>query len=149
MKAAVRLTMGDLVRVHAHSPLALVVVAVLGQGHTLLLLEGEMTTLLHHGEGILTAQNLLCVIQKNMEKTSGNPILLLVGKVTNVMLIMVMIRGRQPQTVMGPLHAVGQPGQLQVHLQDPALGPRRPPPPTVTDKQLPLATICSSCLVPV
>jgi hypothetical protein len=61
---------------------------------------------------------------------------------------MVMIRGRQPQTVMGPLHAVGQPGQLQVHLQDPALGPRRPPPPTVTDKQLPLATICSSCLVP-
>jgi hypothetical protein len=56
--------------------------------------------------------------------------------------------GRQPQTVMGPLHAVGQPGQLQVHLQDPALGPLRPPPPTVTDKQLPLATICSSCLVP-
>ncbi|KAM0925439.1 hypothetical protein ACQ4PT_004188 [Festuca glaucescens] len=148
MKAAVRLTMGDLVRVrvHAHSPLALVVVAVLGQGHTLLLLEGEMTTLLHHGEGILTAQNLLCAIQKNMEKISGDPILLLAGKVTNVMLIMVMIRGRQPQTVMDPHHAVGHPGQLQVHPQDRALGPPRPPPPTVTDKQVPPAAVLVWCL---
>ena len=50
-----------------------------------------MTTLLRHGEGRLTAQNLLYAIQRKMKKISGDPILLLVGMVTNMMLIMVMI----------------------------------------------------------
>jgi len=141
MKAAVRLIMGGLVRVHAQSPLALVVVAVLGQGHTLLLRGGEVTTLLRHGEGSLTAQSLLCAIQKNMTKTSGDPIHLLVGMVTIVMLIMVMRRGRRPQTVMDPLHAVGLPGRLQDLLQDPALGPPTLLLPAVTDKLVVVACL--------
>lgn len=146
MKAAVRPIMGGLVRVHAQSPLALVVVAVLGQGHTLLLQEGEMTTLLRHGEGSLTAQNLLCVIQKNMKKTSGDPILLLVGRVTNVMLIMAMRRGHQPQTATDPLHAVGHPGHLQDRLRDPAPGPLTLLLPAVTDKRVPPAAVRLRCL---
>jgi len=141
MKVAVHLSMGGPVRVHAQSPPALVVVAVLGRGHTLLLREGEMTTLLRPGEGRLAAQNLLYAIQKKLKKTSGDPILLLLGMVTNVMLIMVMRRGRQPQIVMDPLHAVGHPGHLQDRLQGPAPGPPTLLPPAVTDKRVQPAAV--------
>jgi len=146
MTAAVRLIMGGLDRVHAQSPPALVVVAVLGQGHTLLLLDGEMTTLLHHGVGSLTAQNHLCAIQKNM-KTSGDPILLPAMMVTNVMVIMVMRRGRHRLTVMD-LHARGRPGHLLDRLQDPAPGLLTLLPPAVTDKPFPPSAVAASSSLP-
>ena len=143
MKGAVPLIMGGLVPVHVPSHPALV--AVLGRGHTLLLQDGEMTTLLPHGERSLTAQNLPCVIQKNMKKISGDPIPPPVGMVTNVMLIMVMRRGRHRLTVMDPLHAGERP---QDRLQDPAPGLLRGLLPVATDKRVLPTTIAAFYPVP-
>uniref|UniRef100_A0A453H2J2 Uncharacterized protein n=1 Tax=Aegilops tauschii subsp. strangulata TaxID=200361 RepID=A0A453H2J2_AEGTS len=76
------LVMGGLVPVHA--PTLLAIGAVLG--HTLLLQDGEMTTLLPHQDHI--THSLLGVCQRGMKKTSGDPILLLVEVVVSVMLIL-------------------------------------------------------------
>lgn len=133
-KGAVPPIMVGPVPVHAPSPHDLGV-AVLGQGRTLLLQDGEMTTQLPHGEGSLIVQNLLSVIQKKMKKASGDPILLLAGMVTNVMLIMIMRRGRPHLTVMDLLHAGGHPpGHPQDRPQDPAPGPLTRPLLAATDR---------------
>ncbi|VAI13859.1 unnamed protein product [Triticum turgidum subsp. durum] len=144
MKGAVPLIMGGLVPVHAQPLPALVAVAVLGQGHTLLLQDGEMTTLLPHGEGSLIARNLLCVIQKNMRRTKGDPTLPLVEMVTNVMLIMGMRRGRHRPTVMDPLHAQGWPGHPQDRPLDPAPGPPTLLPPAATEKLVTFSAVAAS-----
>uniref|UniRef100_A0A0E0MNU7 RRM domain-containing protein n=1 Tax=Oryza punctata TaxID=4537 RepID=A0A0E0MNU7_ORYPU len=115
----------------------LAIEVVHGQGHTLLLQDGEMTTQLPHRERIRTPQNLLGVSQKNMMKTrSGDPTLLPVEMVTLVMLITVMRRGRPHLTAMDPLHTGGHLDTPQGRLQDPALGPLMFPLPAATDRTL-------------
>uniref|UniRef100_A0A453JX27 RRM domain-containing protein n=1 Tax=Aegilops tauschii subsp. strangulata TaxID=200361 RepID=A0A453JX27_AEGTS len=112
--------------------------------HTLLLQDGEMTTLLPHGEGSLIARNLLCVIQKNMRRTKGDPTLPLVEMVTNVMLITGMRRGRHRPTVMDPLHARGWPGHPQDRPLDPAPGPPTLLLPAATEKLVTSSAVAAS-----
>ena len=132
-KGAALHIMGGLVPV-----LALPTIEVVhGQGHTLLLQDGEMTTQLPHRERIRTPQNLLGVSQKNMMKRrSGDPTLLPVEMATLAMLITVMRRGRPHLTAMDPLHTGGLLGTPQGRLQDPALGPPMFPLPAATDRTL-------------
>ena len=151
MTGAVLLVMGGLVPVHAPIPLA--IGAVLDQGHTLLLQEGEMTTLLPHAErthlllqyGEMTTllphrersritQNLPGVSQKSMKKTCGDRILLPLEMVANEMLIILMRRDHHHLTVMDLLHAGGHPGNPQDHLQDHAPGLRMRLLPAATDR---------------
>ncbi|XP_044950576.1 uncharacterized protein LOC123400214 isoform X1 [Hordeum vulgare subsp. vulgare] len=144
MKGAVPLIMGGLVPVHAPPLPALVAVVALGQGHTLLLQDGGMTTLLPHGEGSLIARNLLCVIRKNMKRTKGDPTPPLVEMAASVMLIMVMRRGRHWLTVMDPLHCRGWPGHPQGRPLDPAPGPPTLLPPAATKKVVTSSAVAAS-----
>ncbi|KAI4994028.1 hypothetical protein ZWY2020_008341 [Hordeum vulgare] len=90
-----------------HAPTLLSIVAVLGQGqgHTLLLQDGEMITLLPHQDHI--THILLGVCQRDMKKTSGDPILLLVEVAVSVMLIL-MERSESPSPGSQPHPPLGR-----------------------------------------
>uniref|UniRef100_A0A8R7Q1N1 Uncharacterized protein n=1 Tax=Triticum urartu TaxID=4572 RepID=A0A8R7Q1N1_TRIUA len=126
--------MGGLVPVHV--PTLLAIGAVLGQGqgqgHTLLLQDGEMTTLLPRQDHI--THSLLGVCQKDMKKTSGDPILLLVEVAASVMPIL-MERGHHHLTLTDHLHASGgHPGNPQDHPWGRAQGPLKLLLPAATDE---------------
>ncbi|KAM0874624.1 hypothetical protein ACQ4PT_037314 [Festuca glaucescens] len=121
------LVMGGLVPVPVHAPTLLAIVAVLGQGRTLLLQDAEMTTLLLHQDHI--THDLPDVRQKGMKTTSGGPIHLPVEVVASM-----MERGRHHRTVTDHLHAVGRAGNPQNHLRGHAQGPLMLLLPAATDR---------------
>ena len=147
MKGVVLPIMGDPVPVPAPAPRA--IEAVQHQGHSLLLQDDEMTTLLPHGERRHIAQSLPGVSQKNMKKTrSGDPILPPVEMATNMMLIMLLRRGRHHLAVTDPLHTGGCPGNPRNRLRGPAPGPPTGLPPAVTDRRVLRYTLISSLHLP-
>lgn len=128
MKVAALLIMGGLVPV----PALLATGVALGQDRTPLLQDAEMTTLLLQGE----RRHIACLLpgarQRSLMKIrSGDPIPLPV----EMMLKMVMRRGRPHLTAMDPLRIGGLPRSTQAHLLDPAPGP---------PSHLPAVTDCAS-----
>jgi len=126
MKADALLIMGGLVPVPALHAFG----AVLGQDHTHLLQGGEMITPFLQGERRHITRLLLGAHQRSLMKIRGDPILLPV----EMMLIMVMRRGRPHQTATDHLRTGGLPRSSQPRLLDPAPG--------LPTSLLPAATDC-------
>jgi len=142
MKVAALLIMGGLVPVPALHALH-AIGAVLGQDHTHLPRGDEMTTLFLQGERMHSTPLLLDAHQRSLMKIRGDPILLPV----EMMLIMVMRRGRPHLTAMDPLRAGGLPGRTQPRLLDLVPGLRMSLLPAATDCMVALLAV--RCMQPV